>query len=174
MNIAILPCLLLFLTRLSIGSGYSFNIDTDVKASSKTTYSSGQSDFGTGLDASRDFNGDGFNDILICSYIKNAAYLYFGGVAGTSTTPSVVFTGPALNSQFPSGCRYAGDVNKDGFADIIFGAGSVAPSGSGAAYLVLDGSPPLLHAVADGKWKNYYLHTRGYWWKFWLVHRRCG
>jgi hypothetical protein len=130
---AIFPCLLLFLTRLCIGSGYSFNINTDLKASNKTVYSSGNS-FGSGLDASQDFNGDGFNDILICSFINDFALLYFGGVSGASTTPSVKFIG---TGSFSSGCRYAGDVNKDGFADIIFGAPGV--TGGGAAYLVLGG-----------------------------------
>jgi hypothetical protein len=70
---------------------------------------------------------------------NNNAYLFFGGVSGTSTTPSVVFTGPVpLNNQFSLGCRYAGDVNKDGYADIIFG--TPAQSGGGAAYLVFGGA----------------------------------
>jgi hypothetical protein len=150
---ALLPCLLLFLTRLSIGSGYSFNIDTDVKASSKTTYSSGSSN--SGLDAGQDFNGDGFNDILICSFINNNAYLFFGGVSGASTTPSVKFIGPA-SSSFSSGCRYAGDVNKDGFADIIFGAPDKA--GGGIAYLVLGGpstTTPLAVPDTNGRTITY-------------------
>jgi hypothetical protein len=107
----------LFLIRLSVGSGSSFNIDTDLQASSKTVYSSGQSNFGSAMDASQDFNGDGFNDILVCSTFNSNAYLFFGA----STTPSILFTG-LTNSGFSSGCRYAGDVNKDGYADIIFGA----------------------------------------------------
>jgi hypothetical protein len=73
--VALFPFLLWFLTRLSTGSGYSFNINT-VTASSKTTYSAGWANFGSGLDASQDFNGDGFNDILICSWYINAAYLF--------------------------------------------------------------------------------------------------
>jgi hypothetical protein len=154
----LLPCLLLFLTRLSIGSGYSFNIDTDVKGSSKTLYSSGQSTFGTGLDASQDFNGDGFNDILVCSLNTNTAYLFFGGVSGASTTPSVKFTGPT-SSQLSSGCRYAGDVNKDGFADIIFGAPGV--TGGGATYLVLGGPSTITpFTVADGNARTV-THTPG-------------
>jgi hypothetical protein len=89
------------------------------------------------MDASQDFNGDGFNDILICSASNNNAYLYFGGVSGASTTPSVKFTGPT-SSRFSTGCGYAGDVNKDGFADILFGA--PLKSGGAASYLVLGGS----------------------------------
>jgi hypothetical protein len=153
---AFLPCLLLFLNRLSIGSSYSFNIDTDVKTSSKITYSSGHSGFGTALDASQDFNGDGFNDILACSSSNNNAYLFFGGVSGASTTPSIVFTGPA-SSMFSSGCRYAGDVNKDGYADIIFGAPSIS-SDTGAAYLVLGGpstTTPFAVPASNGRTITY-------------------
>jgi hypothetical protein len=136
-TVAYLPCLLLILTRLSIGSGYSFKI-ADLTASSKTTYSSAWSNFGSGLDASQDFNGDGFNDILACSFQNSAAYLFFGGVSGAATTPSILFTG-LTNSGFSSGCRYAGDVNKDGYADIIFGA-PYKSSSTGIAYLVLGGA----------------------------------
>jgi hypothetical protein len=129
--VTLLPCFFLFLTRLSIRSGYTFNI-ADLPAYSKTAYSSGPNSFGTELDVSHDFNGDGFHDILICSKGVNQAYLFFGGVSGASTTPSVVFSAPA-NRQFSTGCRYAGDVNQDGFADIIFGAPGFA-SGPGTAF----------------------------------------
>jgi hypothetical protein len=76
---ALFPYLLLFLTSLSIGSGYTFNIATDLQASSKTVYSSGSGSFGYGLDASHDFNGDGFNDILMCSYPNSNPFCIFRG-----------------------------------------------------------------------------------------------
>jgi hypothetical protein len=49
--------------------------------------------FGEKVDASGDFNRDGFNDILACFSTNNDAYLFFGGVSGASTTPSIHFTG---------------------------------------------------------------------------------
>jgi hypothetical protein len=78
---------------------------------------------------------------------NNNGYLFFGGNP-VATTPSVMFVGTP-SSAFSSGCRYAGDVNKDGFADIIFGAPNKL--GGGAAYLVLGGlSTTSPFAVTDG------------------------
>jgi hypothetical protein len=49
----------------------------------------------------------------------------------------VKFTGPS-SSSFPAACVFAGDVNKDGYADVLFGAPDLSTQ-TGVAYLVLGG-----------------------------------
>jgi hypothetical protein len=142
-----LPFLLVSLIRLPSGASTSFDIETDFDSSRKASYSTGEATFGSLLDTNHDFNGDGFNDILAGAAAYNNAYLLLGASTITANPTVIKFSGVS-NSQFSSGCQFAGDVNKDGFADIIFGAFGV--SGGGAAYLVLGGpTTAATYAVTD-------------------------
>jgi hypothetical protein len=145
----ILSSLFISLIRLPTGASFSFEIETDFDSTRKTTYSTGESTFGYALDTNHDFNGDGFNDILASASDFAAAYLLLGA-STVPVNPTVIkFTGVSSNlGQFATGCQFAGDVNKDGYADIIFG--SVLYSGGAAAYLVLGGpTTPATYAVTD-------------------------
>jgi hypothetical protein len=119
---AVLPHALLFLVLFPFAASRSFNIDTDFTSSTKNTYP-----YAAAVTANQDFNGDGFLDVL--AYSGGYVYLFFG--ANTfPATPSVQFTGPG---GFGRGCQFVGDVNKDGYADVLLGyVGS-------ATYLILGG-----------------------------------
>ena len=108
--------------------------------SSPTTTLSGPSAtsyFGCSVDGAGDINGDGYDDIVVGADGGNgAAYVYLGGASGLSTTPSITFQGPTANGDFGISVAGAGDVNRDGFADVIVGASGVNNS-DGAAYLYL-------------------------------------
>jgi hypothetical protein len=133
-----LPGLLFFASRFPFGSSYSFNVDRDFATfkypSTKITYTDGELQFGSAVQADKDFNNDGFNDVLASSPGSDSAVITFGKSVLGPISPYVVFRSTA-GSGFSTGCAYAGDVNGDGFADIIFGAPTA--SGGGAAYLVL-------------------------------------
>jgi hypothetical protein len=141
----VLPGLIFFLVLFPFAASYSYNIDTDLGSSNKFTYSTGETSFGALLDTNQDFNNDGFNDVLISSPDSNVAYLMFGGNT-IPTGVSITFNG--LSTSI-TGCRFAGDVNKDGYADVLIG--SSGASGGGKAYLVFGGpstsSPYSLTAV---------------------------
>lgn len=85
-----------------------------------------------------DVNGDGFFDILIGDAANRRAFVVFGRGAPlganlplTGSTESGAWsTFDALSLGAVTGVASAGDVNGDGFADVLIGAG-------GAAYLVL-------------------------------------
>lgn len=89
--------------------------------------------------AAADFNGDGYTDIAAGApgYENNTgrAYLYLGGMGGLATSPVVTLEGPASErSMFGSALACAGDVNADGFNDLVVGAPS-APAGRVYVYL---------------------------------------
>jgi hypothetical protein len=97
-----------------------------------------------------DVNGDGYGDILIGGFVEGGpstpstgvAYVYPGGATGPSTMPLVALTLPDASLQLVS-VAGAGDVNGDGYADLLVGI----PNGqAGGAFLYL-GSPTGPSAV---------------------------
>jgi hypothetical protein len=141
-SFVVLPCLLFSLVLFQFAASSSFNIDTDFDSSTKITYPSSEHTFGMSVDTNEDFNGDGFNDIIVSDPFLKKAYLVFGGNI-VPTSPSVVFKGPS-GYRFPDMCKFAGDVNNDGYADLLFGT-------QGAnAYLVFGGETTAsTYAVTD-------------------------
>jgi hypothetical protein len=119
---------------------------------------------GTSL-SSGDINNDGYDDILIgadqeSSVAANAgaAYLFYGPVSAGDISladANVKFTGEATGDRAGNSLHGQGDINNDGYDDILIGAYTASPAGSasGAAYLfygpVSDGEVGL--AAADVK-----------------------
>jgi hypothetical protein len=90
-----------------------------------------------------DVNGDGYADIVLgdSGNGSGSVYVYFGGAAGPSTTPDVTLTAPTTDlGSFGSSVAGAGDLNGDGYGDLLIGDFSRYPSSSGStvvAYTVL-------------------------------------
>ena len=80
--------------------------------------------FGNSVSAAGDVNGDGYADIIVGAYRDNInqgnIFVYFGGASG----PSVNANWTAEGASFGNSVSGAGDVNHDGYADIIVGCRS--------------------------------------------------
>ena len=68
-----------------------------------------------------DVNGDGYSDVIVGRSGSNQAYIYYGSATTMSTTASTTLTGTA-STLFGKSVSSAGDVNGDGFSDVIVGA----------------------------------------------------
>jgi len=99
-----------------------------------------------------DVNGDGFSDIIVGepSYSSSTgrASIYFGG-SSMNNIVDLILTGQSLNNKFGKSVSTAGDVNGDGFSDIIVGAYGFN-TGTGRAYIYYGGSS--MNNVADVTW----------------------
>ncbi|MCF0070618.1 FG-GAP-like repeat-containing protein [Dyadobacter sp. CY261] len=95
------------------------------------TVQSGQNSAGLGcsVKSAGDVNGDGYSDVVVGAYAydngepgEGAAFVFHGSATGISTTATIVLEGNLAAAQFGFSVSGAGDVNKDGFSDIIVGA----------------------------------------------------
>ncbi len=107
--------------------------------------------FGYAVTGAGDVNGDGYSDVLVGAdsfdtSIANEgrAYVYLGSGAGLLNSPAW-FVDPTdqADSYFGTSVSAAGDVNGDGFSDIVVGSHlySNETSFEGRAYLFLGGTP---------------------------------
>ncbi|MEO6951149.1 MAG: FG-GAP-like repeat-containing protein [Polyangia bacterium] len=78
--------------------------------------------FATHVAAAGDVNGDGYADALVGgSNSSNGAWVFYGGPTGLPALPSATLTVPTGSTWFGTTLSGAGDINRDGYADILVG-----------------------------------------------------
>lgn len=121
-----------------LGSATGLSEDAAWMAKSERTFAM----FGNSVSTAGDVNGDGFSDVIIGAPFEGRAYLYLGSNTGLDGIPSWSGTIEQNNSNFGWSVSGAGDINGDGYDDVVVGAvgfdGEFSNEGRAFAYL---GSP---------------------------------
>jgi hypothetical protein len=85
--------------------------------------------FGGSVATVGDVNGDGYSDVFVGAETydngeedEGRAFLYHGSAGGLSPTPNWIVESDQANGAFGFSVGGAGDVNGDGFSDVIVGA----------------------------------------------------
>jgi hypothetical protein len=100
------------------------------------------SQFGASVAGAGDVNGDGFADLIVGAPGAAHAFLFTGGTTGLSTSGTMISSPAASPGNFGAAVGAAGDVNADGYGDLIIGAPSIH-----AAYLFPGGAAGLGVAI---------------------------
>jgi hypothetical protein len=148
------------------GAGAAAALAARARAEAEVRYFGERADdnFGFSLDAAGDVDGDGFVDLLVGAIFNDDAasaagktYVFPGG-RGFGTLPLVAMVGEAADDHFGVAVAHAGDVNGDGFADVIVGArfNDRVASAAGAAFVffggpAMDGTPDV---IVTGEFKD--------------------
>lgn len=123
--------------------------------------------YGESVASAGDVNGDGYSDILVGAYMYDnvfaidlgATFVYSGSASGVGQNPSMTLMGSQEGSQFGYAVSSAGDLNGDGYSDIIVGSPNYADgqNGEGAIsiYLASDEGQGIQNqpkVVINGVW----------------------
>jgi hypothetical protein len=115
--------------------------------------------FGFDVETAGDVNGDGFSDVIIGAQSYDGlqtdagrAFVYYGGVGGLEDAPAWTDEPNQASAQYGRSVATAGDVNGDGYSDVMVGAPyfDVGATNDGAVW-VYHGSPAGLAPA----WFNY-------------------
>src|SRR5262245_19959083 len=106
-------------------------------------------ELGYSVASAGDFNRDGFDDVIVGAPAIGGlghAYIFYGGPL-PNTVADLTLTGEASGDNFGNSVAAAGDINGDGFDDVVVGAPFAVASGAGRAYVFYGGAVP--NSVAD-------------------------
>ncbi|MBZ0137652.1 MAG: integrin alpha [Planctomycetes bacterium] len=118
--------------------------------------------FGQSVSSAGDMNGDGYDDVIVGAYgdddggnNSGAAFIFFGAAAPAATIDAsaadVILVGGDPDDSFGASVASAGDVNGDGYDDVIVGAiwDDDGGTDSGAAFIFFGSASPAASVDAS-------------------------
>ena len=132
-------------------SGSEYNADWIAESDQISGY------FGISVASAADVNGDGYADVIVGAYgfdngqtDEGRAYLYHGSASGLSATASWIAESDQDGAGLGISVASAGDVNGDGYADVIVGANQYdnGQTDEGAAFVWLGSASGVNEGVA--------------------------
>jgi hypothetical protein len=125
---------------LYFGSASGLRAEPDWTATGENTRDA----FGHAVSAAGDVNGDGYDDLLVGAFRwsdvqvrQGKAYLFRGGPAGPGAAPDWSTTGVDPAENLGASVARGGDVNNDGFDDVLIAAPGYANGDSNEGRVLL-------------------------------------
>jgi hypothetical protein len=142
------------------GSANGVNNDVDgnpTNAAWTTESNQASALLGVDVNTAGDVNGDGWSDVIVgAPYYTNGqtneggTWVYHGSATGLATSAATHDEGNQAGARFGTSVSTAGDVNGDGYADVVIGAPDYTNGESGEGRVwVYHGSPATLSDTAD-------------------------
>ena len=137
---------ILLLILLSLNSiAFSFNNSNNSNSSDPDNFTrvilSGQNgQYGFCTSTAGDVNGDGYEDVIVGAPGINRAYIYFGGFVIDANVDLILYGSGYAAGRFGVSVSNAGDVNNDGYSDVIVGEMGYGSLAYGSAYIYFGGS----------------------------------
>ncbi|MFZ1460106.1 MAG: FG-GAP-like repeat-containing protein, partial [Ignavibacteria bacterium] len=107
------------------GSASGLSVAANWTAESDQSYAH----FGRSVSTAGDVNDDGYNDVIVGAFLydndqtdEGRIFVYHGSPAGLSETANWIADSDQSGSEFGLNVSCAGDVNKDGYSDVVIGA----------------------------------------------------
>jgi hypothetical protein len=115
--------------------------------------------FGYSVSAAGDVNGDGYDDVIVGApsfdkgVIQGAAFIFHGGPGGINPNPAIILDNGLTGTDYGSSVSIAGDIDRNGYADVIVGAPKYSKSNpaileAGAVYIYKGSSNGIVSAGA--------------------------
>jgi hypothetical protein len=136
-----------------LGSASGIASGNPATASAQLESNQAGASFGSSVAGAGDVNGDGYADVIVGARLydagqsfEGAAFVFLGGASGVASgnpsTAAATLESNQANALLGASVAGAGDVNGDGYADVIVGAQAytAGESQEGAAFVFL-GSP---------------------------------
>ena len=154
------------------GAVYPVTVDPLLTETADTRLELGQGSarLGESVSGAGDVNGDGYDDVIVGAYYydagqtrEGAAFVFLGSASGVAdgnpVTAHAQLESDQASAYLGASVAGAGDINGDGYADVIVGAYQydAGQNDEGAAFAFLgsasgiaDGSPATAHAQLEG------------------------